>query len=70
MDETPKVYGDRICRACHGVCHEDSWRTRIRVRHMYFCSEAHLRRWVRPVHDAAWPGYRDRYFVRVVVVAR
>ena len=33
-----KVYGDRVCRYCKGICHEDSIRDRFGERRKYFCS--------------------------------
>lgn len=40
---TEKVYGNRTCRNCRGICHESSWRTKYGTRKSYFCSESCLR---------------------------
>lgn len=40
-----KVYGDRICRQCKGLCHDGSWRQAWAVRAGYWCCESHLRAW-------------------------
>ena len=35
-----KVYGDRTCRVCHGICHGKTYRTWHSQRRKYYCSEA------------------------------
>jgi len=41
--DSPKVYGMRICKHCKGICHKDSWRTTFKQRNTYFCCENHVR---------------------------
>jgi hypothetical protein len=43
MSSTHRVYGDRICTQCAGICHEGSWRAKYGQRKHYFCCESHLR---------------------------
>ena len=43
MTEKIVVKGIRVCRECKGICHRDSWRTRIGQRRSYWCCEVHLR---------------------------
>ena len=42
-NKAPKVYGNRTCRNCKGICHEDSWRRNCGERKAYYCSEICLR---------------------------
>lgn len=42
-NETPKLYGNRTCRNCKGICHENSYRRNFGERKAYYCSEACLR---------------------------
>ena len=44
IDQSIIVKGTRICRECQGICHENSWRTKIGQRRSYWCCEDHLRR--------------------------
>ena len=37
MITTHKVYGDRICKNCHGLCGSGSYRRITGIRKMYFC---------------------------------
>jgi len=38
--QLPKIYGDRTCQECRGLCHEASIRTTTKpCRQAYFCSE-------------------------------
>ena len=41
--EAPKVYGNRTCRNCKGICHKESWRRQFGERKPYYCSESCLR---------------------------
>lgn len=41
--KTPRVYGDRTCPTCRGLCHEGSWRRKWGQRKRYYCCERHLR---------------------------
>ena len=67
-----KVYGDRICRHCHGLCHDGSWRDNIGERRSYWCSEACLSTgWNGDSVDrATWEDFRDRNFEQVDVKSR
>ena len=38
-----RIYGDRVCRRCKGICHENSWRRKTGQRKAYYCSENCLR---------------------------
>jgi len=44
MTEKARVYGDRTCRQCKGICHEGSWRQQVGRRKGYWCSDHCLRR--------------------------
>ena len=37
-----RVYGDRLCNSCKGLCHENSYRTKHGLRRKYYCCKEHV----------------------------
>ena len=52
-----KVYGDRKCHHCEGLCHKGSWRTNYGQRKRYWCSSdcaLHDLTPMIPLEDISW----------------
>ena len=64
-----KIYGDRICKQCHGLCHENSWRDKIGQRKSYWCSDGCLIA-TPTVGKFLFEHFRDDNFEQVDVISR
>ena len=80
-----KIYGNRICRYCKGLCHNETYRSKNDTRSRYYCSRKCLQlqeeynRLTKskkfdfiyfPLDDKDFERYIDSYFEKVNVVAR
>ena len=70
--KTKRIYGDRICMYCKGLCHTRSWRESGGKRRRYWCCEAHLSHQKRETYlpDLAWLRYRDTAFELIDVISK
>lgn len=34
-----KIYGERTCQKCHGICHDGSLRKKYGIRKRYYCGK-------------------------------